>query len=114
MHDRTVPSLPYDFSALPRERARHYIPATEQDIQAMLAALGLQHLDDLFRHLPTAVRMATAPALPEELGYEDLYEHMRAQSQKKIGFPTPPFSVMGYRTIGYTTSSRLSQTYASC
>lgn len=82
MPDRTTLPLPYDLSKLPRERARHYIPATEQDIQAMLAALGVQHLDDLFRHIPDAVRMPDLPALPEELGYDELYAHILAQSQK--------------------------------
>ena len=33
--------LPYDPDALPRETARHYIPATDQDLQAMLGT-GLQ------------------------------------------------------------------------
>ena len=57
MHDRSTPPLPYDPQALPRERARHYIPATDQDIADMLARLGLQRLDDLFRHIPASVRM---------------------------------------------------------
>jgi glycine dehydrogenase len=82
MYDSTVLSLPYDLNALPRERARHYIPASDQDIQAMLTALGLQHLDDLFRHLPASVRMPVELALPEELGYQELYHHMLAQSCK--------------------------------
>jgi glycine dehydrogenase len=82
MNDRITPSLPYDPRLLPRETARHYIPATEQDIQAMLATLGLQQLADLFRHLPASVRMETPPDLPEELGYDELYQHMLAQSQK--------------------------------
>ncbi|HEY7490213.1 MAG TPA: hypothetical protein VIH59_03785, partial [Candidatus Tectomicrobia bacterium] len=82
MTDRTTPSLPYDPLALPREMARHYIPATDQDIQAMLTALGLQQLDDLFSHIPASIRMMAPLALPEELGYEALYHHMLAQSRK--------------------------------
>src|SRR5919108_3034687 len=82
MTDRTTPSLPYNPQTLPREKARHYIPATDQDIQAMLTALGLQGLDDLFSHIPASVRMLAPPDLPEELGYEELYDHMLAQSRK--------------------------------
>jgi glycine dehydrogenase len=82
MNARLTPPLPYDPQALPRESARHYIPATAQDIQAMLATIGLQQLDELFAHIPASVRMAEPPDLPEELGYEALYQHMRAQSQK--------------------------------
>ena len=69
MSDTTLPPLPYDPGTLPRETARHYIPATDQDIQAMLDALGLAQLDELFQHIPTSVRLADLPALPEELSY---------------------------------------------
>ena len=74
--------LPYDPNALPRESARHYIPATAQDIQAMLGSLGLSQLDELFQHIPVHVRMAEPPALPEELSYTALYHHVVAQSRK--------------------------------
>ena len=82
MNRRTDLSLPYDLNTLPRERARHYIPASEEDIAAMLAALGLQHLADLFRHIPVDVRMPASFAMPEELRYADLYAHMVKQSRK--------------------------------
>ena len=36
-----TPFLPYDPKSLPRELRRHYIGASETDIQSMLAALGL-------------------------------------------------------------------------
>jgi glycine dehydrogenase len=48
----------------------------------MLAMLGLQRLDELFRHIPASVRMEALPDLPEELGYHELYQHMLDQSQK--------------------------------
>src|SRR5882724_12035377 len=82
MSETTLPPLPYDPKTLPRETARHYIPATDHEIQAMLGALGLSQLDELFQHIPARVRMAAPPALPEELGYEALYHHVVAQSRK--------------------------------
>src|SRR5262245_34612916 len=82
MSPTTLPPLPYDPATLPRETARHYIPATDQEIQAMLSTLGLAQLDELFTHIPASARMADPPALPEELGYADLYQHVVAQSQK--------------------------------
>src|SRR5712692_7348761 len=82
MSDTILPPLPYDPTTLPRETARHYIPATDQEIQAMLGALGLAHLDELFQHIPARARMVDPPALPEELGYADLYHHVLAQSQQ--------------------------------
>jgi glycine cleavage system pyridoxal-binding protein P len=78
----TLPPLPYDPDTLPREKARHYIAATEPEIGAMLTALGLSRLDDLFAHIPPAIRLPESLMLPEELAYEALYRHMLEQSQK--------------------------------
>ena len=55
-----------------REHARHYIPASETDIRAMLDVIGKERLDDLFDHIPADVRFAEAVDLPEELEYEEL------------------------------------------
>ncbi len=82
MNQTTIPPLPYNPKALPRETARHYIPATAQDIQAMLGSLGLSQLDELLQHIPASVRMAEPLALPEELSYEALYRHVVEQSRK--------------------------------
>lgn len=82
MPELSVPPLPYDPTTLPRELARHYIPATASDVQAMLAALGLSRLEELFSHIPEPLRLAEPLALPEELGYTDVYHHMVAQSRK--------------------------------
>lgn len=84
MSRTTIPPLPipYDPNTLLRERAPYYIPATEDEVQGMLATLGLQRLDDLFAHIPPAVRMAPPLALPEALHYADLYQHIVAQSAK--------------------------------
>src|SRR5919109_4180988 len=82
MSVKTLLPLPYDLTTLPRETARHYIPATDQEIQAMLSALGLSQLDELFAHIPAPARMVDPPNLPAELSYADLYQHVVAQSQK--------------------------------
>ena len=55
-----------------REQARHYIPASKQDITEMLQAVGKERFDDLFDHIPDDVRFTDAPQLPEELEYEAL------------------------------------------
>lgn len=82
MSNNHIPPLPYDSSALPRERARHYIPVTDREIQNMCAAVGVEGLDDLFHHIPPDCRLVPPLALPEELPYDALYEHMVAQSAK--------------------------------
>ncbi|MEN8726006.1 MAG: hypothetical protein ABF322_11190, partial [Lentimonas sp.] len=55
-----------------REQARHYIPATDADIEQMFATVGKESFKDLFDHIPSEVLFAEAPALPDELDYEAL------------------------------------------
>lgn len=55
-----------------RENARHYISASEEDIQAMLQAVGKLDLAALYDHIPAEVRFAEAPKLPEELAMDVL------------------------------------------
>jgi glycine dehydrogenase len=65
-----------------REKARHYIPASDEDIAAMLQAVGKPDLGSLFDHIPEDVRFDRAPDLPEELGYDELYEELAHISRK--------------------------------
>ncbi len=75
------PGLGYEPNALPRELQRHYICATEGEIEAMLGSLGLKTFSDLFSHLPKDIRMQDFK-MPEELGYEELLQHMDALAKK--------------------------------
>ena len=36
----------------------HYVPHTDAEIAAMLEFLGLESLDDLYAHIPGAIRLA--------------------------------------------------------
>ena len=74
--------LNYDPQSLPREFKTHYISASDQDIKEMLAALGLDKLEDLFDHLPTSIRMKEAPNVPARLEYRELFDHLVEISQK--------------------------------
>lgn len=83
MNQNSFPGLPYEPAKLPRELRRHYICASDTDIQDMLKSLGLAKLEDLFSHLPKEARMpASGPAIPEELGYEELLRHMDGLAKK--------------------------------
>jgi glycine dehydrogenase len=64
-----------------REHARHYIPASEADIAAMLQAVGKASLDELFSHIPEDVHFQGDSALPEELAYDDLKARLEAISK---------------------------------
>ena len=69
-----------------REHARHYIPASEADIRAMLGVIGKERLDNLFDHIPEDVRFAEAADLPEELDYEELKAKLaEIASKNRIG-----------------------------
>jgi glycine dehydrogenase len=76
------PPLNYDPAALPRELVRHYIPATEEDLNAMLRTLGLTKLEDLFAHLPKEIRAQPKLPLPEELEYEALQARLASIAAK--------------------------------
>ena len=81
-----------------REHARHYIPASDADIDAMLKTVGKASLDELFSHIPADVKFEDGVALPEELGYDDLYTRLEEISKMKLmhnfgncihGYPHP-------------------------
>ncbi len=65
-----------------RERSRHYIPASDKDIAAMLDAIGKKSLTDLFDHIPKEVLFDDLNELPEELDYELLRDRLKAISEK--------------------------------
>lgn len=69
-----------------REQARHYIPATDADIEQMLATIGKGSFKELFDHIPSDVLFAEAPDLPDELDYEVLKARLQEISEKnKVG-----------------------------
>lgn len=65
-----------------REKARHYIPASEAEIQAMLQRIGKSSFDGLFEHIPADVLFAQAPDLPQELGYDALRARLEEISKQ--------------------------------
>lgn len=82
MNSKENPPLPYDPEKLPRELKRHYISASDAEIDSMLATVGAKSLEDLFAYLPDEVKMAEAPAIPDELGYEKLRQEMVSLAAK--------------------------------
>jgi glycine dehydrogenase len=65
----------------PRELKRHYISATEKDIEQMLSELGLKKLEELYQHVPANIRMQQAK-IPEELPNAELKTHLEELSAK--------------------------------
>jgi glycine dehydrogenase len=64
-----------------REQARHYIPASDADIAAMLDAVGKGSLAELFGHIPAEVQFSAESALPDELAYDELYARLEEISK---------------------------------
>lgn len=74
--------LNYDPKSYPRELQRHYICASDQEIQEMLKAVGQSKLEDLFSHVPKEILFDKPLDIPAELSYENLAQHMLDLSQK--------------------------------
>ena len=102
--------LPFDPSKLPRELARHYIPASDADIAAMFAAVGAKDFPEMYAHIAPDVKFAQPPALPEELAYQAVADRLEALSRKnsaKTGFLGD--GLQSYRTheiVGHVCSIR--------
>jgi glycine dehydrogenase subunit 1 len=56
-----------------------YTAITPSDLDAMLAAIGVGSLQEIFdRQIPEGVRLGRELELPDGLGEQDVYEHLRA------------------------------------
>jgi glycine dehydrogenase len=73
-------------SAELREYARHYIAASDAEINSMLEAVGKDSLEALFDHIPADVQFRDGIDLPDELDYDALKARMEAIAQQnRIG-----------------------------
>ncbi len=69
-----------------------YIPHTDQDIAAMLAALGVESVDDLFAHLPEELRARAAIDLPPGMSESQVRERLTALARaNQVGPDTVTF-----------------------
>ena len=68
-HPACTESLPFDPEEFPREMHRHYISATEEEIQEMLTSVGLADLNQLFAHIDPTQLFPQPLSLPQEKSY---------------------------------------------
>jgi glycine dehydrogenase subunit 1 len=62
-----------------------YTAVTPEDLEAMLAEIGVASLDELFEQLvPEGVRLDRALDLPEGMTEQDVYEHLRDLAAKNV------------------------------
>ncbi|MGH2853170.1 MAG: aminomethyl-transferring glycine dehydrogenase subunit GcvPA [Solirubrobacteraceae bacterium] len=63
-----------------------YTTTTPADLAAMLAAIGVGSVEELFdRQVPEAVRLRRALDLPAGLPEQDVYAHLRALAARNVG-----------------------------
>ena len=62
-----------------------YLPHTNQEIQAMLARIGVSHIDDLFEGVPATHRMTRALALQPALDEPRLMRHLASLADANQG-----------------------------
>jgi glycine dehydrogenase subunit 1 len=62
-----------------------YTSTTPEDLRAMLGAIGVGSLEELFdRQVPAGVRLGRALDLPAGLPEQDVYEHLRALAARNV------------------------------
>ncbi len=76
-----IENLPYDPNKLPRELKRHFISASDDDIDEILKDLELKSTDDLFSHIKDYL-FDKPVDIGEEKSYQSLIEHLKSISQK--------------------------------
>lgn len=80
--------LGYDPERLPRELKRHYIGASEGEIEEMLAVVGCKELRDLYGHIDEENFFKGELKLPEELSYEGVLRRMEEVASKNFLRPS--------------------------
>jgi glycine dehydrogenase subunit 1 len=61
-----------------------YTTATAADVEAMLAAIGVDSVDDLFAPIPPSLRLDRALDLPAGMPEQDVYAHLRELAARNV------------------------------
>ena len=59
-----------------------FIPHTDDDVRAMLASIGVQHIDRLFDEIPQALREARLSAVPPRLSEMEVIRLMQQRAER--------------------------------
>ncbi len=79
----SLTKLPFNPREFPREFERHYVSASQEDISAMLNAIGLNKESDLFHHISKGVMFNAGNLdLPDELDYGEAIDELTNLSEK--------------------------------
>src|SRR5262249_61483551 len=72
-----------------------YLPLTEADRRDMLAAIGVQSIDDLFADVPPAARHPGLLDLPHAMGEIEVERRLSAMAAKNTVAGAVPFFIGG-------------------
>jgi glycine dehydrogenase subunit 1 len=70
-----------------------YLPLTEADRQAMLAAIGVSHVDELFKDVPASARRSDPVDLPAHASEMEVEAQLVALAQKNLSAGCAPFFI---------------------
>ncbi len=70
-----------------------YLPLTDSDRQAMLAAIGVAGIDDLFKDVPASARRQAPVDLPLHAGEMEVERRLTALAQKNLSAGCAPFFI---------------------
>ena len=59
-----------------------FIPHTDDDVRAMLASIGVPHIESLFDEIPQTLRAARLTAVPPQLGEMDVMRLMQERAER--------------------------------
>lgn len=61
-----------------------YIPNTDADCRAMLQAIGVRSVEELFADIPAAVRLKRPLRVPPAMSESEVAQHLRALAEKNV------------------------------
>jgi glycine dehydrogenase subunit 1 len=77
--------IPRPWAARLTAALSRYTATTPEDLAAMLAAIGVGSLQEIFdRQIPEGVRLGRELDLPDGLSEQDVYEHLRALAARNV------------------------------
>jgi glycine dehydrogenase subunit 1 len=65
---------------------KHFLPLTDEDRQEMIAAIGLNDLEDLFSDIPDSIRLQRELDLPPALAESEVISHLNVLAAKNRHF----------------------------
>lgn len=77
-------------------RVGHYVPHTDDELSAMLAFCGLESLDDLYAHIPDAVRLVGGLDMVDGLAETDVMARLRAMAGRNSAAAEDLVSFAGF------------------